>query len=177
MDIALKREILEVSFEDIYKKQQKKHKSLDPMKLNQKLISLLSNISYERLGEKGIFFFDDEKESAKTLAEKTLTKLKRHSELNEKKMEEVRRSFELFRQRSNSKNKKNNSKFINSKKKININTLVSDLRMSRNGKKSKTISTYSFNCKQSNKENNKRKFSLFHNKSIQFSSFRVKSEN
>ncbi len=97
MDIALKREFLEVSFEEIYKKQQKKHKSLDPMKLNQKLISLLSNISYERLGEKGIFFFDDEKESAKTLAEKTLTKLKRHSELNEKKMEEVRRSFELFR--------------------------------------------------------------------------------
>ena len=47
MDIALKREILEVSFEEIYKKQQKKHKSLDPMKLNQKLISLLSNISYE----------------------------------------------------------------------------------------------------------------------------------
>ena len=115
--------------------------------------------------------------SEKTLAEKTLTKLKRHSELNEKKMEEVRRSFELFRQRSNSKNKKNNSKFINSKKKKNIDKLVSGLRMSRNAKKSKTISTYSFNCKQSNKENNKRKFSLFNNKSIQFSSFRVKSEN
>ena len=41
----LKKEFLEVSFHDEYKNQQKKHKSLDPMKLNQKLqYSLLHTI-------------------------------------------------------------------------------------------------------------------------------------
>ena len=57
MDATIKREFLEVSFEEEFKSQQKKHKSLDPMKLNQKLISLLPNISNDRLGEKGKFFF------------------------------------------------------------------------------------------------------------------------
>jgi hypothetical protein len=143
MDVTIKREFLEVSFEEEFKSQQKKHKSLDPMKLNQKLISLLPNISNDRLGEKGKFFFDDEKESVKTVTEKTLTKLKRNSEIKEKQIAELRKTFENFKQKSNFQNKKKIINFSNLKS--NVDELISGLMISRNRKKLNTVSNYSFN--------------------------------
>ena len=89
------------------------------------------------------FFFDDEKESVKTVTEKTLTKLKRNSETKEKQIAELRKTFENFKQKSNFQNKK---KIINlSSLKRNVDELISGLMISRNRKKLNTVSNYSFN--------------------------------
>ena len=69
------KEVLEISFQEEYKKEQKKYPSLNPMTLNNELMKLITLLPLERLGEKGKFFFDDSK-SMKKLIAKTLSKSK-----------------------------------------------------------------------------------------------------
>ena len=148
MDATIKREFLEVSFEEEFKSQQKKHKSLDPMTLNQKLMQLIPILSYDRLGDNGQFFIDDsnESESPKNLTRRTLLKLKesKNKSKNKEKIIELRKSFDL-----NLKNNKtilfpfiNNNTKKNNKKRNSVELIKSiKTNIIRNTRKLNTFSS------------------------------------
>ena len=191
----LKKEFLEVSFHDEYKNQQKKHKSLDPMTLNQKLMQLIPILSYNRLGDNGQFFIDDrnESESPKNLTRRTLLKLKesKNKSKNKEKIIELRKSFDL-----NLKNNKtiifpfiNNNNTKKNNKKRNSVELIKSIKTNiiRKNRKLNTFSSstspnkkYFFSgMNKQNKEKTKimRRFSLIENNTsleIAFKRYRLK---
>jgi hypothetical protein len=189
----LKKEFLEVSFHDEFKNQQKKHKSLDPMTLNQKLMQLIPIIPYDRLGENGQYFIDDtnESESPKNVTRRTLLKLKQKKNKfkNNEKMIELRKSFDF----NVNNNKTIIFPFINTiqknKKKRNSVELIQSTKMNitRNNRKLNTFSSsispnkkYFFSgMNKQNKEKTKimRRFSLIENNTsleIAFKRYRLK---
>ena len=99
------KEFLEVSFIEEYKNEQKKHKPLDPMILNSKLMNLITTLQVERLGKKGKFFFDDTKENPKELTENILIKSKLTNMNLKKNEEKLQESYEIIRESFIKKNK------------------------------------------------------------------------
>lgn len=108
------KEVLEISFQEEYKEEQKKYPSLNPMTLNNELMKLITLLPLDRLGEKGKFFFDDSKSMKKVIA-KTLSK----SKINNfnilkkgKELSEIKRTIN-FRRNSIFKSTKTNLPSIN----------------------------------------------------------------
>jgi hypothetical protein len=104
-ELNQKKEFLEVSFNDEYKNEQKKHKPLNPMILNSKLMNLITILPVERLGKKGKFFFDDTNENPKELTENILIKSKNTNMTLKKKEEKLKESYENIRESMIRKNK------------------------------------------------------------------------